>query len=631
MALNQEQFEALVKRLETLAREQPKNYRLRLGLLAALGYAYLFLILGSLLSIFIGLVWLASYSQSLSAIEFQGSFLLLIPIFAILKSLWVRLPPPTGRVLDQKEAPHLFAAIKDLSSSLDAPCPDQVLITTEFNASIVQLPRLGIFGWQKNYLLLGLPLMEALTPEQFRGVLAHELAHLSGNHGRFASWIYRGRKTWMQISSQVQKNGNSFLFDYFFNWYTPIFDAYSFVFVRMNEYEADRCAARVVGPKNIAEALINVEIRNHFLEYSFWPGVSRQLNEQAEPPSSMYTHMLNTLRLELAFHDAERWFHQALKKQTNTQDTHPCLAERLSALGLRPDWQPKLPPSTVVIKVSSAHHFLKSALEPLTNHFNENWKQEVSLSWQERHNHLQESKKSLHRLEEKAQHQLLTEEEAWERAHWTAELQERQQAIPLLKELLFVNPDHVCANYLLGEIFLEQENIAGITLLENAMVLDSKFLLSGNELIHLFHQRQGRQEEANRYLNRIEQHQILLTKVNQERSSVSDRDNFMFHHLSDSEIVKLTKQLAHYPEITEAYLVQKEVEYLPDKPLYILALRHRSAWWKIENNHCVQKLCDQLASGMTFPGGTYILILDDLNKKIEEKICQIPEASIYRN
>jgi hypothetical protein len=73
------------------------------------------------------------------------------------------------------------------------------------------------------------------------------------------------------------------------------------------------------------------------------------------------------------------------------------------------------------------------------------------------------------------------------------------------------------------------------------------------------------------------------------------------------------------------------VEYLPDKPLYILALRHRSAWWKIENNYCAQKLCDQLASGMTFPGGTYILILDDLNKKIEEKICQIPEASIYRN
>jgi Zn-dependent protease with chaperone function len=629
MALNQEQFEALVKRLEIFAREQPKNYRLRVGLLAALGYAYLFLVLGSLLSIAIGLGWLVFYSHKFNALELQGGFLLLIPVFAILKSLWVRLPLPLGRVLDPKEAPHLFAVIKDLSSSLDAPFPDQVLITTEFNASVVQLPRLGIFGWQKNYLLLGLPLMEALTPEQFRGVLAHELAHLSGNHGRFASWIYRVRKTWVQILSQVQANGNSFLFDSFFNWYAPFFDAYSFVFVRMNEYEADRCAAQVVGPKNIAEALINVEIRNHFLEYSFWPRVSRQLNEQAEPPSSMYTHMLNTLRLELAFHDAERWFHQALKQQTNTQDTHPCLTERLSALGLRSDWQPELPPSTVVIEVSSARHFLQSALEPLTDHFNESWKQEVSLSWQERHHYLQGSKKSLRRLEEKAQHQVLTEEEAWERAYWTVELQERQQAIPLLQEILFVNPNHVCANYLLGEILLEQENTAGIALLEKAIALDPEISLSGNELIYLFHRKQGRQAEANRYLNQIEQHQILLTKVSQERSSLSDRDHFKFHHLSDSEIVKLTQQLANYPEITEAYLVQKEVEYLPDKPLYILALRHGSAWWQIESSYRAQKLCDQVASEMTFPGGTYILVLDDLNKKVEKKIFQIPGASIY--
>jgi Zn-dependent protease with chaperone function len=630
MALNQEQFEALVKRLEIFAREQPKNYRLRVGLLAALGYAYLFLVLGGLLAILIGLGWLVFYSHRFNALELKGGFLLLIPIFAILKSLWVHLPPPTGRVLEPKEAPQLFAVIKELSSSLNAPFPSQVLITTEFNASVVQMPRLGIFGWQKNYLLLGLPLMEALTPEQFRGVLAHELAHLSGNHGRFSSWIYRVRKTWVQILSQVQANGKSLLFDSFFNWYAPFFDAYSFVFVRMNEYEADRCAAQVVGPKNIAEALINVEVRNHFLEHSFWPRVSRQLNDQAEPPSSMYTHMLSTLRLELAFHDAERWLHQALKQRTNTQDTHPCLTERLSALGLRSDWQPELPPSMVVIEVSSAYYFLQSALEPLTHHFNESWKQEVSLSWQERHHHLQESKKILHSLEEKAQCQELTEEETWERAYWTAELQERPQAIPLLQEVLVMNPDHVCANYLLGDILLAQENMAGIALLDHAMALDPEISLSGNELIYLFHQKQGRQAEANRYLNRIEEHQTVLTKASQERSSIQERDNFKPHHLPDSELAKLSQQLAVYPEITEAYLVQKEVEYLPTKPLYVLAIRHDSTWWKIESSYRAQNLCDQVAAEMTFPGATYVLILDNLNKKIERKIGQVPGASIYR-
>jgi hypothetical protein len=33
----------------------------------------------------------------------------------------------------------------------------------DFNAAVVQAPRLGLFGWYRNYLLIGLPLAKALT------------------------------------------------------------------------------------------------------------------------------------------------------------------------------------------------------------------------------------------------------------------------------------------------------------------------------------------------------------------------------------------------------------------------------------------------------------------------------------
>ena len=45
MAMRQEQFDALVQRLENFARQQPGIYKLRVGLLAVLGYAYIFLVL----------------------------------------------------------------------------------------------------------------------------------------------------------------------------------------------------------------------------------------------------------------------------------------------------------------------------------------------------------------------------------------------------------------------------------------------------------------------------------------------------------------------------------------------------------------------------------------------------------
>ena len=37
---------------------------------------------------------------------------------------------------------------------------DQVLITDELNAGVVESPRLGLFGLYRSYLLIGLPLDE---------------------------------------------------------------------------------------------------------------------------------------------------------------------------------------------------------------------------------------------------------------------------------------------------------------------------------------------------------------------------------------------------------------------------------------------------------------------------------------
>lgn len=55
MTMNQEQFDGLVQRLEGYARRQPSTYRFQVGLLALLGYGYIFLVLAVLLAL-IGLL-----------------------------------------------------------------------------------------------------------------------------------------------------------------------------------------------------------------------------------------------------------------------------------------------------------------------------------------------------------------------------------------------------------------------------------------------------------------------------------------------------------------------------------------------------------------------------------------------
>ena len=54
----------------------------------------------------------------------------------------------------------------------------------DFNAGVREVPRLGLLGWPRTYLEIGLPLSMAVAQEEIRAILAHEFAHLSARHGR---------------------------------------------------------------------------------------------------------------------------------------------------------------------------------------------------------------------------------------------------------------------------------------------------------------------------------------------------------------------------------------------------------------------------------------------------------------
>ncbi|MGB3641177.1 MAG: hypothetical protein WBA39_26890 [Rivularia sp. (in: cyanobacteria)] len=64
MSLNQEQFDILIQKLEVFARKQPSAYKLRVGLIATLGYAYIFAILAATGALLTGIVWLMLTSRS---------------------------------------------------------------------------------------------------------------------------------------------------------------------------------------------------------------------------------------------------------------------------------------------------------------------------------------------------------------------------------------------------------------------------------------------------------------------------------------------------------------------------------------------------------------------------------------
>lgn len=626
MSFTQERFDQLVQKLEGFARKSPGSYRLRVGLLAALGYGYLFLLLAGALGLLALLVLAIVYLHRVNAGMIKLGFLLLILVWVIGRSLWVRFPPPEGVPLTRQQVPRLFALVDELTTQLQAPRFHHILMTRDFNAAVEQRPRLGIFGWQQNYLIVGLPLMQGLSLEQFKAVLAHELGHLSGNHARFGGWIYRVQKTWMQLLGQLDQGASSLLFHGFFNWYAPFFSAYSFVLRRMNEYEADRCAAQLAGANHTAEALINVSVKARLLEEGFWSEVYNRVADQPDPPAQTYTQMMTALRQPVPITQGDRWLEQALAEQTDTDDTHPCLRDRLQALGYAGD--PQTLPLPGSLSVSAADQLLGQAVQTFVMQFDQDWHLEVSTSWRQKYASIQEG---LTRLEQLAAKASLTPEEHWQQATLTWEIRGDVAALPLIQAIVAQQPNFALGQYALGQILLNQEDPAGVAHLERAIELNPDWTFEGYKLIYGFFLYKGQTEEAERYRKRAEERYQIWQLYKQERSIVTERDTLQPHELPPEEIAALCQQLAELEEVQEAYLVRKQVTHLPEHPFYVLGVVRKRPFFETSREGGDQKAIEHLAEQIETPLHLWITLLNQENSgKLKKKISRVEKALIYR-
>jgi Zn-dependent protease with chaperone function len=638
--MTHEEFVEKVGSLEGFAEREPSKYTLRVGLLAALGYAYILLVLAVISLLLYGLLYLTFAGGRFNFYVLKFGWVLLTLAYVVVRALWVTIPVPAGIELSREDAPRLYALVDELTVALEAPRVHRVLVDDEYNAALAQIPRLGPLGWHRNYLMLGLPLMQALAPEQFRAVIAHELGHLSGNHGRFASWIYRVRQTWIQLLVRLESEGRwgAGVFLKFFNWYAPYFNAYSFVLARRHEYEADRAAAQLAGARNTAEALATVDVKGTYLTERYWPEVFKNADTHAEPERGAYVRMSQALREALPEQDASAYLLRALARETNYNDTHPSLSARLAALGFgagtgngngfAEGWgrQPIEP-----LAESAAEHYLGAEQQKaLAARLDASWAEGIAPHWRERYKYAKESQKKLSALEEKAGAGQLTIDAAWERAYLTAEFKGAEAALPLLREIVERSPSHVLANFMLGQMLLEREDPAGIKHLETAMKHEPDSVAHGCEIIYGFLRRQGRDEEAEQYRKRLFKQYDVLERAGQERATFQDGDALLPHGLSDEEAARLREQLRrYYLEIKRAYLARKQIANLPDKPLYVLGIETETSWYHPNSDEADRELLQKLLANINFEGETYVLILSSSFKKTKKAMSKMEGALIY--
>ena len=593
-----EQYRDLIERAENLAAAHPLRYKLQLVLLAACGIGYIVLLALGAAMCTLFVVGLIVVSKSFALIK-----LALLPLglaYFLARALWFHLPPPQGRRMSAAEVPALFAEIEQVRRSVQAGRVHDVLLTPDFNAAVVHSPRLGMLGWPKRYLVIGLPLLASLPPYQFRAVLAHEFGHLAQNHASFSNWIYRIRQTWYRILQALEPRRSAVmgLLTRFFDWYAPYFNAYSFVLARANEYEADRESARVTSREDAGDALTAVYAKSEYIESRFWSEYYERAENQPEPPTQPFSDYVTALRSVPAEHAAAA-LAGALARETGLGDTHPSLKDRLAALGAAPN----VPLS---FQLSAAHTLLRDKRLQLMHEFNQVWRESIAGPWKERHQFLTETREKLSRYEA-ARASELSEEEHWDYACAVETLRGGRAALSVLDALLARAPVHAAAYYARGRILLEAGEERGVADLEQAMQLDEAAREPGSHLLYGYFYSRNQLSRCDKYRHMLSQAARERKLAAAERSELKRNDALLPHGLQPAELLPWLAELSDHQALKRAWLVRRQVRYLRAVPAYALAVEFAALKWVSDST------LQQIANSV--PDGVSCLVLNKATKR----------------
>jgi Zn-dependent protease with chaperone function len=628
MGMTAEAFEALVRRTEEEAAAHPRAYRARVVALAALPYVYVFGALAvalGLIGVLIASVVLTGQTHGAALkLAAKGSWALSLLVYAVLRALWMRNEAPEGFVVTPDQHPKLFAEIEAVCQAVGAPPAHVVMIDDDFNAGISQHSRLGLLGWQKNHLYLGLPLMRALSPEQFRAVLAHEFGHLAGSHGRVGGWIYRSRKRWKSLLGELeaQKHWANFVFRPFFRWYSPYFSAFSFVRARSNEYEADEAAAAATSARDAGDALLAFDLRHHQLEREYWPAIQRCMDDLPEPDVTPHGSMrFGPMDPELA----RRQIEAELGVETGLADTHPALTDRLAALGV----EPRVPP---LAEVSAAEAWFGDALPELAAHFDAQWREWIQERWMQHYESLHARRERLAELDAKTE-EPLSVGDAWEHAQLVEDLRGCEEALPMYRALRERLPDSMNVNFAIGRILVAQRDEAGIAYIERAIELYDTAIIPGSQCVVPFLREAGRDEEAEAWIERWEAHQTKLDEDEKDRSGVWFDEHYTRSDAPVEDVQAITSFLAGREEVARAWLLKRETLHYPERPMHVLIVQRKGRpvdWFSDEKEKAADlALQNELAPGPGLDGDYRILVTNRLDRKHRNRMQGFPETEIY--
>jgi len=347
--------------VESLAETCPRGYLLAATVLALAGYGWLLL--------FPWLV-LAGISGTYEALTGQPAVAwsrLLIwstvtagSVLVTCRMAQFRPALPAGVVLDRRKATALFDLVYELGRHYRSPKVDRVVINGKFALELVKTPYCALPLWSINTLVIGLPLIQSLSPSQFRCALARRLGQFSKRRNLLGNWLYQLRQIWPQYAIATSVEGPGFQpVRWFFRVFAPLYARISLPAARLDELAADSYAMEVCSDEEMLDTISTETVCRLYLEEKYWPTYRKLTARVREIMPKAHAGMAPVLRAGLQGDRYQEWLMKAMEREPRNDDPVPSLARRGENIGHRKPHMNGITPE------SAATVYLDTAMEDL--------------------------------------------------------------------------------------------------------------------------------------------------------------------------------------------------------------------------------------------------------------------------
>jgi Zn-dependent protease with chaperone function len=621
-----------IPKMEALAAARPDRFETRVLLHIVLGYvAYLSAVaLALLLSLLAVVAAFASRVIWLVGAAF-GSFASGI---ALLQSLHVEFPAPKGIPVSREDAPALHDLVEELAAKTAAPKVAGILMIPEPNASITSRYVNGLLGKTSTTLSLGLPLLQLLSPAEFKALLHHEFAHSSGGHGHAGIWTARVWESWGQLPLIDGDMGFAarLILPTIYKWFMPKLAAYYAVLSRMHEFAADQQALLRGAEWKPDLMLVRIALADNFMGRCFWPGIWKDTRNLPRTPGAVFSRLPEFAKSVLG-KDIREWLKAALAEKAKPLDSHPDMQARLKALGANVDveeFAKAIETLGFVPQTTAAREYLGNSLAKYEKELTEKWAKSCFLNWEDGYRHFEKVRKQWASIQELEKTGPLDAPRRLEQAlcAWSLEGAAEAEAMLVRARADFPESPEIAFN--LGRTLLAQDKEEGIPFMERMIGLaPTEIRYQGTVEICNYLNRHNRPDEAKAFFNRMAREDEQQQKMIHERGNITPYDAVSGHGLDGVAIAEMGKKLATLEWVTEAYICRKPTPLSPERPLYLLCLKARKNFL-IPAFRPGMTAFDQVAALNCYPAETRFLLMDGAQPTLEKKIRKAAGSLLFK-